>query len=86
MIKRCSVIQEMKKPVELVIGENYLLPALEFALVDMEPGEEKALRLAPDHGYGYYMPDLVFTVNSSRIPPDSLPEIGEEARDHRARR
>ena len=67
-------------PIELVIGENYLLPALEFALVDMQPGEDKALRLAPDHGYGYYVPDLVFTVNSSRIPPDSLPEIGEKKR------
>ena len=68
------------EPIELVIGENYLLPALEFALVGMESGEEKALRLAPDHGYGHYMPDLVFTVNASRIPPDSLPEIGGKKR------
>ena len=64
----------------MVIGENYLLPALEFALVGMESGEEKALRLAPDHGYGHYMPDLVFTVNASRIPPDSLPDIGGKKR------
>ena len=69
-----------EEPVELVIGDNHLLPALEFALVGMNPGDEKALRLAPDNGYGYYMPDLVFTVNSGRVPPDALPEVGAKKR------
>lgn len=68
------------EPIELVIGENNLLPALEIALVGMESGEEKAVRLAPDLAYGYYMPDLVFTVNSSRVPPNALPEIGDKRR------
>ena len=68
------------EPIELVIGENHLLPALEIALVGMASGEEKALRLAPDLAYGYYMPDLVFTVNSTRVPPDALPEVGDKRR------
>lgn len=69
-----------EEPIELVVGENHLLPALELAIVGMAAGEEKALRLAPEHAYGHYVPDLVFTVNSSRVPPDALPEVGEKRR------
>ena len=72
--------REDDQPVELVLGEHVLLPALEGAFVGMSPGDDKSVRLGPEQAYGHYVSDLVFTVARSRVPPEALPEIGEKQR------
>ena len=68
------------QPVELVLGEHVLLPALEGAFVGMSPGQDKSVRLQPEQAYGHYVSDLVFTVPRTRVPPEALPEVGQKKR------
>ena len=71
---------ESGEPVELWIGGHEYLPALEQALIGMRPGEVKQLRLNAEQAYGHYVPQLVFTVPIEKVPPGSLPELGERRR------
>ena len=71
---------ENNEPVGLWVGKHEYLPALEGALIGMKPGEVKQLRLNADQAYGRYVPQLVFTVPIEKVPPGSLPELGEKRR------
>lgn len=39
-------------PMKVLLGENYIIPGLENALMDMEVGEEKELEIESEQAYG----------------------------------
>jgi FKBP-type peptidyl-prolyl cis-trans isomerase 2 len=41
-------------PLEFVAGEDEIVPGLDKAVIGMEKGEEKKVRLSPAEGYGEY--------------------------------
>ena len=40
------------EPMKVLLGENYIIPGLEDALMDMEVGEEKELEIEAEEAYG----------------------------------
>jgi len=58
---------EGSEPYKIVVGKDRFLPALEEALMGMNEGERKELRIPPEEAYGVHRDDLVL-----RIPKQSL--------------
>ncbi|MBW2977534.1 peptidylprolyl isomerase [Candidatus Woesearchaeota archaeon] len=56
------------KPLEFQIGSKQVIPGFEKALIGMEKGEEKEIKLKPAEAYGDPNPELV-----KKIPKDKLP-------------
>ncbi|MGN0078304.1 MAG: peptidylprolyl isomerase [Coriobacteriales bacterium] len=64
-------------PLEVTIGAHEVLPAFERVLAEMEPGEERSLRIPAEQAYGAYDESLIETVPRASIPhADRLP-IGQ---------
>ncbi len=64
-------------PHEIVIGRHQVMRALETALSEMEPGEERTLDLPCSEAYGEYNESAVQKVPTYKIPNgDNLP-VGE---------
>jgi FKBP-type peptidyl-prolyl cis-trans isomerase 2 len=61
------------QPLEFVIGEGKVIPGFEKAVVEMNKGEEKTIKIECKDAYGEKRPELM-----KRIPKEQLPE---EARD-----
>lgn len=55
-------------PLEFTVGGGQVLQGFEEAVVGMEIGDKKTIRLEPSEGYGEYSKNLVET-----IPRDSIP-------------
>jgi peptidylprolyl isomerase len=65
-----------RKPLELTVGSGNVNKFIEDAVVDMEPGNEKTITIPPEHAYGKYREDLVFTVDKSKLPLHIKPKPG----------
>lgn len=48
-------------PVKIVLGAGAVIPGIEDALSEMEPGEERNLTIPPEEAYGRHDPDGVQT-------------------------
>ena len=55
-------------PLEIEIGAGQIIPGFENAVIGMEKGEEKEIKLQPQEAYGEHNPDLI-----QKIPRDQLP-------------
>lgn len=65
------------EPLEVKIGSGRLLPLVEKAICDMNPGDRKTIRLEPEQAYGAYDEDLVIAVPKSTMPnAENLPVGG----------
>ena len=56
-----TLIDELQDPVEFFFGGDDLLAKVEEALTDQEAGFTTALHLEPEHAFGDYKPELVFS-------------------------
>jgi len=50
------------EPMKVKLGDSELPPTVEMAVVGMEKGESKKIRVSPDEGYGPRMKDLLHEV------------------------
>lgn len=65
------------EPLEFVVGSRTMLPAFERAVSEMEPGEERTVRIPAEKAYGPYDESLVETIPVDAFPhADKLP-VGE---------
>lgn len=55
-------------PLEVKIGAGRLLPSVERAICEMNPGDRKTIRLEPEQAYGLYDEGLVLEVPADRLP------------------
>jgi peptidylprolyl isomerase len=69
-----------REPLELTIGEGKPFPAFEDALTQMEPGEERTVKIPSDRAYGPHRPELVLAVDRTEFPSDIEPEVGQQLR------
>ena len=51
-----------KEPLELAVGEDRVMPGFEEAIIGMEPGEKRTVRVTADRGYGPHDPAQVKTI------------------------
>ncbi len=50
------------EPMQVTIGQSELPPTVEMAIIGMQKGETKKIRVSPDEGYGPRMKDLLHEV------------------------
>jgi peptidylprolyl isomerase len=66
-----------KEPLEVTVGESRLLPAVEEALVGMEPGENKVLELPSEKAFGPRRESLVHIIGHDQLPAGLRPAVGQ---------
>ncbi len=57
-----------RDPLEFVIGSGQVIPGFDAAARDLEPGQSKTVRMAPEDAYGGANPELVFEVPIEQVP------------------
>lgn len=67
-----------REPIEFTIGKGQLIPGFEDAVVGMEPGDKKSVKIPVDKAYGPHRDDMVVKVNKSEFPNDVDPEVGQQ--------
>lgn len=65
-----------RKPWGFTVGQGKVSKVIEESVVGMGPGNEKTVTIPPEHAYGTYREDLVFTVDKSRLPSNIKPKPG----------
>ncbi|MFX1254545.1 MAG: peptidylprolyl isomerase [Promethearchaeota archaeon] len=63
---------EGKEPLEFEAGAGQLIKGFDDAVIGMETGEEKEIKIEPAEAYGDYNPEL-----TQKVPRDSLPKEPE---------
>jgi peptidylprolyl isomerase len=66
------------EPIEFTIGKGEMIPGFENAVIGMEVGEEKTVKIPPEEAFGQRHEDLVVDVNRREIPEHITPAIGEQ--------
>ncbi|MFQ5863858.1 MAG: peptidylprolyl isomerase [bacterium] len=66
-----------REPLEFKIGAGQLIPGFEQAVVGMKPGESISTNIAAYDAYGQHDEDLVWVVETSELPDDLEPEVGQ---------
>lgn len=69
-----------REPLEFIQGQGQIIPGLEQELYGMEVGDEKAVTVTPEAGYGERQDDRVQTVPSNAFPDDMELEEGMQVR------
>ena len=68
------------EPLEFTLGANQVIPGFEQAVVGMELGETKTVKISCDDAYGPYNEGLVMDVDREQFPAHINPEVGQELR------
>jgi len=66
------------EPLELVVGEAKLLPGIEDAVVGMENGETKTVKLSSSEALGASLERQPAIVGRDQLPPGLKPDPGEQ--------
>lgn len=69
---------ENREPLSFLFGSGSIIPGLEKALEGKVPGDELAVTVAPEEGYGEYNDELVFSVGKDRFQDPSIIEVGSQ--------
>ena len=68
---------EGRDPIEFTIGERQVIPGFEDAVVGMNIGEKKNVRIASENAYGERHEDAIFEMDRSALPKEFKPEVGK---------
>jgi peptidylprolyl isomerase len=66
-----------RAPLKLIIGENKIIPAFEQAVIGMQPGDSKTIKIPAAEAFGPYHAELVRMIDRSIFPADLEPKIGQ---------
>ena len=75
---------EGEEPLTFTIGKQEVMPKIEDAVIDMEPGESKRIQVSPEDGYGNHKSGLVRQVERTVLPPDMDPQVGKRLKAYNA--
>ena len=67
---------EGKAPIEFEVGAKKVIPGFENAILGMEKGQEKEVKLKPEEAYGILRPELVKKIPRTVLPKDQEPKPG----------
>jgi peptidylprolyl isomerase len=65
-------------PLEFTIGEREVITGFEEAVIGMNPGESKTIRVPVDRAYGPHREDMIMEVEREKFPPEIEPEVGQQ--------
>ncbi len=66
------------RPLRFTIGEGRLIADFEQAVVGMNPGEWRNIKIPADKVYGPYSKELVLAVDRDQFPTSLQPEVGQQ--------
>ncbi|NQT15391.1 MAG: peptidylprolyl isomerase [Planctomycetes bacterium] len=69
-----------REPLEFKLGDDQLIPGFENAVVGMNAGESKTVKIAADEAYGPRRQEMVLVVNRAQFPDEIDPKVGEQMR------
>ena len=69
---------EKGNPLEFVVGEGTIFPAIETVLKDMKQGETKTVTLEPEEAFGPYLDGLVIELPKDNLQSDTTLDIGSK--------
>jgi peptidylprolyl isomerase len=67
-----------REPLLFTIGEGNLISGFEKAVMDLEVGESKTVKIKAIEGYGLHQAGLVFEINKDKLPENIAPQVGQE--------
>ncbi len=67
-----------REPLQFTIGEGQLIPAFEYALVGMNPGESKTVNIQAEDAYGLHHKEMVGVVGRDQFPPGVEVKVGQQ--------
>ncbi len=69
---------EGNPPLDVTLGSGMVIPGFDAALVGMEAGEKKTVKIPMDQAYGNHNAEMVMQMPKSQVPPDLKPKIGDK--------
>lgn len=67
-----------RDPLQFTIGKGQMIPGFEQAVLGMNPGESKTIRIPTDEAYGTRREEMVMVVDRNQLPADLNPEVGQQ--------
>jgi peptidylprolyl isomerase len=65
-------------PLQFTIGDGQIIPGFEQAVVGMNSGESKTIKVPVDEAYGPHREEMVLVVDRNQLPADLIPEVGQQ--------
>lgn len=65
------------EPLQFTIGEGEVIQAFEKAVVGMNPGELKTIKIMANEAYGLHREELMMVVDRVRFPANFQLEVGQ---------
>ena len=65
------------EPFELTLGEQKVIPGFENAIVGMNVGERKTVKVSPDQAYGKYDKSLMVDIERAHMPENIDLQLGK---------
>jgi peptidylprolyl isomerase len=66
-----------REPLEVTVGDHEVIPTLEEALTQMQPGDERTITIPVDRAYGPRQPELVMSMDRTALPQDMPAQVGQ---------
>jgi len=67
----------MDEPTVITLGARQFLPSFEDAIIGMETGEWKSIKISPQDGYGPYIENHIMKEDRLQLPEGFEPTVGE---------
>jgi peptidylprolyl isomerase len=67
-------------PLEFQLGKEQLIPGFEKAVVGMEVGQSKTVKIPAGEAYGPHRQEMVLVVGRDEFPDEIEPKVGEQLR------
>lgn len=67
-------------PIEFTIGEGMVIPGFENAIIGMDIGQHKQVKLSSDQAYGPHLEELVAVIKRDQFPTALDPQIGKQVK------
>jgi FKBP-type peptidyl-prolyl cis-trans isomerase 2 len=67
-----------RDPLQFKVGDNALIAGFEEAVLGMNTGEWKTVKIPADKAYGRHREDLVVAADLKMLPPDIKPVVGQQ--------
>ncbi|MQA31764.1 MAG: peptidylprolyl isomerase [Luteitalea sp.] len=64
-------------PLELTLGDTQVIPGIEEAVKNMEPGEAKTVMVPAERAFGPHQSELVVQVDRAEFPAHIEPTVGQ---------
>jgi peptidylprolyl isomerase len=67
-----------REPLRFVIGGNLLLEGFKQAVIGMNVGERKVIKIPAEQAYGLHLKELIIGLALNLLPADFKPVIGQQ--------